>query len=52
MCGVLCYYIRNGENVAVVFEMYNVDWKDIIDWNMGWVLGVFYGKGMYLFEGM
>jgi len=51
MRGVLCYYTRNGENVAAVSEMHNVDWKDIIDWNTGWVPGAFYGKGTYLLEG-
>ena len=51
MRGVLCYYTRQGENVAHVSEMHNVDWRDIIMWNTDWVPGSFYGKGTYLLEG-
>lgn len=51
MRGVLCYYTRNGENVAAVSDMHNVDWNDIISWNEGWVPGAFYGKGTYFLEG-
>ena len=51
MRGVLCYYTRSGENVANVAEMHKVDWRDIIEWNTGWVPGAFYGKGTYLLEG-
>ena len=32
-------------------EMHKVDWRDIIEWNTGWVPGAFYGKGTYLLEG-